>query len=484
VTGQPSGGQATSRETRLASFPETARRFTRSIWTKANGSLHYFSELRWVFLVGILIRFALWVYSSQADLSGFASQSVTMLYGGGPYTYGNNYPPSWPFLLNLVGHTATIWAPPSEFLRTTSINAILVPRIDTLEPAALVTPLYSIVEKSFLLPFDVGVGLIIYYLTKSVSESRLAPRVAFAVWFLNPFVITVSSIHGNYDVISTFFVLVGLLLIMKGDPLVAGVSVGIAATLELYPLFLVPIFIALIVRAQRPVAALQRTGWFLAGGAIAGVVVLWPPSLLGQFITSFSTGPQLGQQFGGFWIWSLVSIPLPVFRQLSHFLTAHSIVVEVAGALTAIFLVTYFAVRWVKAPQFRSDTTALSYTMISSILAVYFVLPIVEPQNLIWLLPFLVLGWVGTKSLRLPLVAVSVLPVLFDLVALGGPLYFFQGLAVFTNVVSPQTVVSSITQFASYQYISFPLTLVPTFSFLVLAFIHSVRLRRAEIVEA
>lgn len=484
MTEPPGEPAVSSSDTPSASLSEGAVGQARALGSKILGSAQYFGELRWAILIGILVRVCLWVYSSQADLSGFASQSVTMLYGGGPYTYGNNYPPSWPLLLNLVGHTAATWGPPSGFLRETAINAILIPRIGTLEPTALVTPLYSVVEKAFLLPFDLGVGLIVYHMAKSFSGSRLAPRAAFAIWFLNPFVITVSSIHGSYDVISAFFVLLALLLVIRNDLLFAGISVGIAATLELYPVFLIPIFVGLIVRAQRRTVALQRMGWFLAGGALAGLVVLWPPSLLSQFITAFSTGPSVGQQFGGFWIWSVVTVPAPEFHQLSHLLSTNSVTVELVGAVVAVALVTYFGLTWATARRFKSEFSALNYTMIVSIIAVYFVLPIVEPQNLIWLIPFLLLGCLSSKSLRLPLAVVSILPVFFDLIALGGPLYLFQGLGVYTNVVSPGTVVSSVTWFASFQHISFPLILIPTFGILVLAFIRGVRLRRSEVVEA
>lgn len=451
-------------------------------WGKSIATLRYFSELRWVVLFGILVRICLWVYTSQADLSGFASQSVTMAYGGGPYTYGNNYPPAWDLLLSLIGRTAGLAVPPSGFLETAPLNAVLMRQIGQLEPLAIVTPVYSVVEKSFLLPFDLGTGLIIYYLVRTTARGRMRPRTAFALWFLNPLVVTISSMQGNYDVISAFFVLLALVLVLKSDPLFAGVAVGIAATLELYSLFLVPIFLAFLLRNQRRAVSVQRTAGFLAGGAAAGLVALWPPGILSQFISSFSGGPRVGQQFGGLWLWSVVSLPFPSVGEFSRALTANSVYVSLFGATAAAALVAFFAIRWALSRGFQSETTAMIYAMVASILSIYFVLPVVEPQNLIWVLPYLLLGCVTTRSFRVPFVAASTLPVAFSLVALGGPLYYLQGFAVFTNVLSAQTVVTSVTQFTSLYFVTFPLLMIPTFAALLLAFVHSVRLGRRQVV--
>jgi GPI transamidase subunit PIG-U len=446
--------------------------------TAASG--RYFAELRWWILAGVLIRICLWVYSSEADLSGFASMSVSMVYGGGPYTFGNNYPPAWPLLLNIVGRGLSLGFPPSGFLQPTPLNAILVGRIGILEPPALVAPVFSVAEKALLLPFDLGAGLIIYYLARSFASTVIAPRTAFALWFLNPLVITVSSVHGDYDVIPTFFVLLSFVLLMRGDPLFAGLSAGIAITLELYPIFLIPLFVGFIARGQLRPAALRKIAWFLVGGGVSALVVLWPPSLLSQFIVSFSAGPKVGNQFGGFWIWSLTSLPGPGFQELAQTLTANSLIVSVGGSAIAAISVVYLALVWTTTRSFRSETLALSYTMVASVVAIYFALPIVQPQNLIWLLPFLLLGAMAAKSLRIPFVVVSTAPVVFYFIGLGGPLNLFQGLAVFTRVVTVPAVVQSVTWFAGYQYVVFPLVLVPTFAALILTLFESLHLRRVE----
>jgi hypothetical protein len=456
----------------------------RDVLGRARYLIHYFAELRWIVLIGILVRVCLWVYSSQADLSGFASMSVTMAYGGGPYTFGNNYPPAWPLLLNLVGRGMAIWIPPSGFLQATPLNAILVGRIGILEPPALVTPAFSVAEKTLLLPFDLGAGLIIYCLARSFDSSHLSPRVAFAVWFLNPLVITVSSVHGNYDVISTFFVLLSLLMLKKGDQLFAGISAGIAITLELYPIFLVPLFVAIIVRGKRRVVAFRQCVWFMMGGAISGLVLLWPPDLLSQFLVNFSAGPRVGNQFGGFWVWSITTLPGPGIQTLSDTLTADSIIVSLACVAIATVSVVYLAFAWITVSRFRCESAALYFTALASIFAIYFSLPIVQPQNLIWALPFLLLGCLGTKSLRIPFAVASTIPVAFYFVGLGGPLYLFQGLSTFTSLVAPSTVISSVTQFASYHDVFFPVLLVSTFVILALALIETLQLGRAEIVAA
>src|SRR5439155_10058116 len=100
------------------------------------------------------------------------------------------------------------------------------------------SPAYNLIFKGLLFAFDLGVGLtifgVIWFTTNDVRRSKLA----FALWFLNPFVIYQSAVHGAADNLVGFSVISVAVFILAGRPFWAGGAWVLGIMTKIVPLFL------------------------------------------------------------------------------------------------------------------------------------------------------------------------------------------------------------------------------------------------------
>lgn len=421
-------------------------------------------EIWVVLLIGMLIRGSLWIYSSQADLSTFASISQALTYGYKPYSTLNIYPPGWNLFLGLVGRLVSLVVSPGQFLGGTGLASSLEP-VGLIEPSAIVAPQYSVIEKSALALFDVASGLLLVTLARDLKIGGLRARTIFAAWFLNPLVITVSAVQGNYDVISVTLVLAALYLAANRSWLFSGIALSIGGLFSLYPFFLLPLVAAYAIRSQARPKRWRPPIWLGLGVGAALGVVLWPPLMFSSFVTDLTTGPNVGLAPGGFWFWSVMT--LPGFSQFGPELSQFSALVVVTCAVVTVSVLLGIVGSFLLGRSAGTPKILFPYVGLSVIMT-YTLLPITQPQNLLWVLPFALFLAVEQRTVRLMFMLLSILPVIFFWIGLGGPLYLLQGLAVYTSVLPQSTVVRSVLMFTKLHYIWFPVTEVPTFAVLVL----------------
>lgn len=456
-----------------------ARLGSATAWLRNQASVVIQSPLFPIILIGLLIRAALAVYSSEGDLSVFAEMSSSMLQGGGPYTFINVYPPDWAYLLNLVGRVDVLFQPPSAILSSPVYPATLSHWFP-LEPDAVVSPTYSVVEKSPLWVFDVGTGLLLYHLSKRWPARGLTPKTLFALWFLNPLVILESGMHGDYDVIPVFFLLASFVLIEGRSHGFAGLALGLAITLKVFPIFLAPLLVVAIWKQQ------LTTGWrrlrpmitFGLGVGLAGAVVFWPPGVLSDYLLYSGTGPSVGLNYAGFWVWSLGD--LPRYLLIRALLYQDSIAVFWISTFVAVVISLAIGAacfrRRVATPY---SPVFLAYCILA-FSAVYLVTPTVQVQYLIWILPFLLLATLADSLYLWAVGAVSTLPSIFYLLGLGGPAYHFEALGLYTQTTTLSALTTSIRYFYPLQSTIAAWTEIPTFGALLFAMIISLTPPRLE----
>lgn len=420
-------------------------------------------EIAPIIVIGLLVRAVLWVYTSEADLSTFAGISQSLVYGYKPYVYINIYPPGWNVALGLVGRLTALVLSPSNFLGGNSLATQLAPFGS--EPTAFAAPQYAVIEKGFLSVFDLISGLVIVAIAKRAGFRRLEDKWVFALWFLNPLVITVSAVHGNYDVVTTTFVLMAAYLCLDRSWFFAAVSLSIGGILSLYPLLLAPLILGYAMITPVPLLAWRRVVHVLSGLCVPILLVLWPPRLFEQFVTNLLTGTSVGLTPGGFWIWSTTS--LPGFSPWQTFVLNHSAAIVTLCSITTVASAIAVALHVVlRRPQVTSKGTVAYFGLAT--IATYTILPITQPQNIIWVLPFALLFVTQDRSAILMFVTITVLPFLFYWISLGGPYFLLTGFAVYTSILKPSVVVASIRYFSHLRGVTFPLTQVPTFLALVL----------------
>ncbi|MCI4351270.1 MAG: hypothetical protein L3K15_07145 [Thermoplasmata archaeon] len=379
-----------------------------------------------VFGVGLFIRFVLAPISADPDLESFAEGSLGMYYGSPPYATGLVYPPAWVLLLNLIGRsTAAIASPGSLIQLLPALTMVGATSGVTGLPVGLASPLYSLVEKTPLFVFDALTGLILYQVVLE-RTGRLRPAQLVVVgWFLNPLVIVESAVHGAFDVLPVFFMALALYCVPRGQVLTAGAALGLAVSLKGFPLLLLPLFVVLVYRlGERNLnAAIRREGIFGIGVASTILATIWPPSLLEGFaerVVLPQGGPisALPTFYGGFGPWAFASYP--GFSGVEVALGARTAIVVPLLIATAIAVVAFIAYRVARSAAALDEDRIWRAAALSTT-AILLAVPYVQPQYLLWILPFyLVVVVLNRRDVAL-VWGITVLASLYALLAFAGP---------------------------------------------------------------
>lgn len=96
------------------------------------------------------------------------------------------------------------------------------------------------------LPFilaDIGIGILLYLLAEQNFKNKKLSAVIAAAWLLNPFVIFVSSVHGMFDSIPAFFILLALFYLSNKKYEKSVVAIVLSAIFKYFSIFLLPFFV-------------------------------------------------------------------------------------------------------------------------------------------------------------------------------------------------------------------------------------------------
>ncbi|MCI4345581.1 MAG: glycosyltransferase 87 family protein [Thermoplasmata archaeon] len=432
-----------------------------------------------VLLVGTGLRLLLAPLTSQYDPAIFGESSATMALGGGPYTYLIVYPTDWVLVLNLIGRTAALFLPANALVAAPTAVLTLGLTLGGLEPTSYPVPLVALLEKGFVLLFDLAMAGLLYAIVQEWTGDRLKARLVFAAWFLNPFVIIESGVHGAFDVIPTFFVIASFYLWYHDRPLSAGAAFGLGVMVKVYPLLLLPLFGAALL-ARRDLAPLRRAMsvlWFGLGTAGIVALSLWPPGIFQQYLQIVGTGPSVGESHGGFGPWSLSAFPgLGGWRRWLFLNTAP---VALISTVIAFGLVTLFAVYYARRAPAGSWHAPLTYAAIGSVFAILLSFSVAQPQYLLWILPWLLLAAIVERRFRTVAAAVTLGGSAFYVIGLAGPLYLVQPTAIFTHWISFSLIDAAVLGSPTYGPWVELVTTVSVFLLLVYAALQALRrLRR------
>jgi uncharacterized membrane protein len=124
---------------------------------------------------------------------------------------------------------------------------------------------------------DFATALLVFELMRLARSQRQAAIAAILV-ICSPVLFVVSGFHGNTDPVFVAFSLLSVyLLVVRGWAFAAGVAFGIALSIKLVPVVLVPLLLVVLVRL-----GWRRLAAFAAGGAIV-FVLLWVPVLVSRW---------------------------------------------------------------------------------------------------------------------------------------------------------------------------------------------------------
>jgi 4-amino-4-deoxy-L-arabinose transferase-like glycosyltransferase len=124
---------------------------------------------------------------------------------------------------------------------------------------------------------DFVTALLVFELVRRARPVREAAAAAILVAW-SPVLFVVSGFHGNTDPVIVMFSLLSVyLLVVRGWALAAGLAFGIALSIKLVPVVLVPVLAVVLVRLGR-----RRFAAFAGGGAIV-FLLLWLPVIVSRW---------------------------------------------------------------------------------------------------------------------------------------------------------------------------------------------------------
>ena len=195
---------------------------------------------KWVpwLILGIALRFVLIPLSLHIDLR-FIGDLIAMNHTAkliifdltSPFRSPSLYPPLAYYTLGLFQILFSPFSTPIPLDIFSTQTAI-----DWLTNPFVFRQLFFL--KIWYLVFDLGAA---YLLWRMFRDDQKKARTILLFWLLNPIIIYNAYLHGQFDVVPIFFVVVALYLAKQERPAWAAFFIGIAACFKIYPLlFLIP----------------------------------------------------------------------------------------------------------------------------------------------------------------------------------------------------------------------------------------------------
>lgn len=386
-------------------------------------------------IIGILLRLVLAVYTSDSgDFEVWYIAFLNMVSGlGSPYfTMYYSYPPVWAYFMLPFSSIVLPFSNPYQLgARVYLENHIY----------SATSPFFNILYKLPIFLAEILVGLLIYAQIKKHKNEKMAYK-AFILWFFNPLVLLIGSIDGQMDALAALMVVLAFCFFMEKKYFLSGTSIAIGAMVKIFPLYLLPLYLAFLLKfvydkhLQGKISIIKAAlSNYLStfSGLFLGIVIAIMPLLvfgsLSSAIEAVTTRGSYVASIGGFtpFIIALYLIP-DAFAWFSAYGRPQMVysVLQIAFFISALFVIFYYVFYTKRNPIHQRFLQA----HIGLIVTLYLTSLVVNPQYLLWIIPFLILGYgiYGNYSRRI--IILSVCAVIAQLYWVR---HYFNSLIFFSN---------------------------------------------------
>lgn len=358
------------------------------------------------FIFGALIRFTLASVTEQRwDMYIWRLSQVFVYHyhinpfwtdPGAPLEFTWGYPPLWLLALLLVYPVFMLVSPISY---PQNVGALWNPypwpnATEYFESyrrfIPLNLPVLDLVIKTPIIIADIGIAIFIYKLVKSISNEKYAKYAVWA-WLLNPYVIWVSSVWGEFDAMATLFVIISIYYLVNNRLDRSALTLSIGALFKMYPVVLIPMFALVIFKRTKKIGRGLR--YCLISGGITLLVVFITyvafAAAFGQDPLSLSTKLTyylLAKRASPDWMGQNVIAGLTPLAMFSGVTGATNIPLSPILMSAALLLILF---RLWKAKELSTDDI-VSYAVVSHF-AIFMTYSVVNPQYFIWVLPLLLI---------------------------------------------------------------------------------------------
>lgn len=259
-------------------------------------------------VVGLIARFLVMPFTYEYDIYHWATVIQNIDSGNGLYELnGYFYTPVWGYILGAID---AFW---NTFLSIDVLGEqftqlLPVEDMENMNHVATITsPEFNYALKIPLVLVDIIIGAVVYFMALSLTGDRRKAAIGFALWFLCPIAIYMSSVQGTFDNISGLLTLMSVFLVLRRHYFLGGFMLMAGALLKLYPAFALPVMLALIYARSdgiRDVAG--GLAAILSGAVVSFLVIMLPTMLDGTFWYAFTFITDRSGGFSGangaFWL--------------------------------------------------------------------------------------------------------------------------------------------------------------------------------------
>lgn len=405
-------------------------------------------RLLWVVLIGFVVRLAMAPWTSWTyDTYPFYQGVVDILAGLGPYGHmAYSYPPGFAYVTVPFAWVLSLFLDPSQWA-SFQPSLVEVGQITGMVNPMVTHPAFNLAFKMPLMIADYLTGVVLYHFVNMIKD-RTAARRVFILWFLNPLVIFISSIYGNFDILAVFFSVLSLYSMYRRMYLSAGLAVGLGVAFKLFPMYLGLFYFAYLLglaiaewrNSTRIVPNLRNLVSFMFGG-ILGVSSILIAIFTDPSVMVFLTGRMGTTDMGGINLWGLMRNINVLFNEGKTLpdTTVSAITVVSNYLLIAIlFLILIYVFAMLRGSRESNEKQLLFGSMTVFVILLLFQ-SITHAHYLLWALPFFLLCSVYQERFEVKMALLSIAGVVFWL-SLQSYLAFLYPLAVYTGIVPVGTI--------------------------------------------
>jgi Gpi18-like mannosyltransferase len=243
-----------------------------------------------------------------------------------------------------------------------------------------VSLLHLILKAPFILA-DMGIAILLHALVIKTGGSWRQAVAVMSLWLFNPFAIFVSSIHGETDALSVFFVILSIYFLQQSKLVRSFTSLLVGGMFKYYPLLLLPIFVMFSWKQSNRRGKILGLIILITIPFVNFVPLLLDPLSRNRFFSGLTSSVVPSSES---FPWSLWVLPWFVGLNLSSL-----------NFSAALFLAVVFFSFWISFARvlvkrkFRLELPDVLRYYLIIIMAFVVLNPISNPQFLLWILPLL-----------------------------------------------------------------------------------------------
>ncbi len=254
-------------------------------------------------VIGLIVRLAVMPLIGAYDSDYWAVIVRNLQAGEGLYGLeGYYYTPVWGYILGALSLIQTSLLGIGE-LGTLVLEALQLPAFSdsmssdgTAQLLAAFFPMTAMATdlafnfslNIMLFAFDIAAAYLVYRLLAEITGDRRKATAGFALVLLCPLIILTSSVDGMFDTVCVVMMLLGIMLLRRGDTFLAGAMISLAVLTKFFPLFICPLLIAYIISRYRGTGEVVKHVLLASAGfALVALVLLLPQILEGDVTVCF-----------------------------------------------------------------------------------------------------------------------------------------------------------------------------------------------------